>query len=62
MSPGHGACVRGRGAADAAAGRSWRHPRKLIATMLERSRRVILLIDYDNLQICAARDTPGREL
>jgi uncharacterized LabA/DUF88 family protein len=31
-------------------------------TMLERSRRVILLIDYDNLQICAARDTPGRDL
>jgi uncharacterized LabA/DUF88 family protein len=30
--------------------------------MLERSRRVILLIDYDNLQICAARDTPGRDL
>src|SRR5205823_2048542 len=30
--------------------------------MLERARRVILLIDYDNLQICAARDTPGRDL
>src|SRR5207244_12181554 len=30
--------------------------------MLERSRRVVLLIDYDNLQICAARDTPGRDL
>jgi hypothetical protein len=30
--------------------------------MLERSRRVILLIDYDNLQICASRDTPGRDL
>src|SRR5919197_5721790 len=30
--------------------------------MIDRSRRVILLIDYDNLQICAARDTPGREL
>src|SRR5580765_3339046 len=30
--------------------------------MTERSRRVVLLIDYDNLQICAARDTPGREL
>lgn len=30
--------------------------------MLERPRRVVLLIDYDNLQICAARDTPGREL
>ncbi len=30
--------------------------------MLERSRRVVLLIDYDNLQICASRDTPGREL
>jgi uncharacterized LabA/DUF88 family protein len=34
--------------------------RKLI--MLERTRRVVLLIDYDNLQICASRDTPGREL
>jgi uncharacterized LabA/DUF88 family protein len=30
--------------------------------MIERSRRVVLLIDYDNLQICASRDTPGREL
>src|ERR671930_2199120 len=30
--------------------------------MLERSRRVVLLIDYDNLQICASRDTPGRDL
>jgi uncharacterized LabA/DUF88 family protein len=30
--------------------------------MIERPRRVILLIDYDNLQICAARDTPGRDL
>src|ERR671932_2293276 len=30
--------------------------------MIERPRRVVLLIDYDNLQICAARDTPGREL
>jgi hypothetical protein len=30
--------------------------------MLERPRRVVLLIDYDNLQICAARDTPGRDL
>lgn len=30
--------------------------------MLERSRRVILLIDFDNLQICASRDTPGRDL
>jgi uncharacterized LabA/DUF88 family protein len=30
--------------------------------MTDRSRRVVLLIDYDNLQICAARDTPGREL
>src|ERR671926_493654 len=30
--------------------------------MIERSRRVVLLIDYDNLQICAARDTPGRDL
>src|SRR5215472_3445746 len=30
--------------------------------MTERSRRVVLLIDYDNLQICAARDTPGRDL
>jgi hypothetical protein len=28
----------------------------------ERSRRVVLLIDYDNLQICASRDTPGRDL
>src|SRR5499427_4867774 len=28
----------------------------------QRSRRVVLLIDYDNLQICAARDTPGRDL
>src|ERR1051326_5294635 len=30
--------------------------------MTDRSRRVVLLIDYDNLQICAARDTPGRDL
>src|SRR5919202_357205 len=30
--------------------------------MNERSRRVVLLIDYDNLQICASRDTPGRDL
>jgi uncharacterized LabA/DUF88 family protein len=30
--------------------------------MTERTRRVVLLIDYDNLQICAARDTPGRDL
>src|SRR5690349_15116652 len=30
--------------------------------MTERSRRVVLLIDYDNLQICASRDTPGRDL
>ena len=30
--------------------------------MIERARRVVLLIDYDNLQICASRDTPGREL
>jgi hypothetical protein len=30
--------------------------------MIERPRRVVLLIDYDNLQICAARDTPGRDL
>src|SRR5438270_790246 len=30
--------------------------------MIERSRRVVLLVDYDNLQICASRDTPGREL
>lgn len=30
--------------------------------MIERPRRVVLLIDYDNLQICASRDTPGREL
>src|SRR5215469_11794004 len=30
--------------------------------MTEHSRRVVLLIDYDNLQICAARDTPGRDL
>jgi uncharacterized protein (TIGR00288 family) len=30
--------------------------------MLDRSRRVILLIDFDNLQICASRDTPGRDL
>lgn len=30
--------------------------------MMDRSRRVVLLIDYDNLQICAARDTPGRDL
>ncbi len=30
--------------------------------MNDRSRRVVLLIDYDNLQICAARDTPGRDL
>src|ERR671932_492743 len=30
--------------------------------MIDRPRRVVLLIDYDNLQICASRDTPGREL
>src|SRR5919109_3989445 len=30
--------------------------------MIDRPRRVVLLIDYDNLQICAARDTPGRDL
>jgi uncharacterized LabA/DUF88 family protein len=30
--------------------------------MIERPRRVVLLIDYDNLQICASRDTPGRDL
>jgi uncharacterized LabA/DUF88 family protein len=30
--------------------------------MIEHSRRVVLLIDYDNLQICASRDTPGRDL
>src|SRR5438309_3754372 len=30
--------------------------------MNERSRRVVLLIDYDNLQICASRDTPGKDL
>src|SRR6516225_8028094 len=30
--------------------------------MTEHARRVVLLIDYDNLQICAARDTPGRDL
>src|SRR5215471_5511316 len=30
--------------------------------MLERSRKVVLLVDYDNLQICASRDTPGRDL
>jgi uncharacterized protein (TIGR00288 family) len=30
--------------------------------MLDRARRVILLIDFDNLQICASRDTPGRDL
>src|SRR5438552_13514487 len=30
--------------------------------MIDRSRRVVLLIDYDNLQICASRDTPGRDL
>src|SRR5437867_3202141 len=30
--------------------------------MVERPRKVVLLIDYDNLQICASRDTPGREL
>jgi uncharacterized protein (TIGR00288 family) len=30
--------------------------------MFDRSRRVILLIDFDNLQICASRDTPGRDL
>jgi uncharacterized LabA/DUF88 family protein len=28
----------------------------------DRSRRVIMLIDYDNLQICASRDAPGTEL
>src|SRR5258708_15556951 len=30
--------------------------------MIERTRRVVVLIDYDNLQICASRDTPGRDL
>ncbi|MBV9543167.1 MAG: NYN domain-containing protein, partial [Chloroflexi bacterium] len=30
--------------------------------MFEHPRRVVLLIDYDNLQICASRDTPGRDL
>ena len=25
-------------------------------------RTVVLLIDYDNLQICASRDTPGQDL
>ena len=30
--------------------------------MNDHSRRVVLLIDYDNLQICASRDTPGRDL
>src|SRR5262249_59044693 len=30
--------------------------------MIDRQRRVVLLIDYDNLQICASRDTPGRDL
>jgi uncharacterized LabA/DUF88 family protein len=30
--------------------------------MLDASRKVVLLIDYDNLQICASRDTPGRDL
>src|ERR1044072_7552268 len=30
--------------------------------MIDRARRVVLLIDYDNLQICASRDTPGRDL
>ncbi len=30
--------------------------------MIDRSRRVVLLIDFDNLQICASRDTPGRDL
>jgi uncharacterized LabA/DUF88 family protein len=30
--------------------------------MIDRTRRVVLLIDYDNLQICASRDTPGRDL
>ena len=30
--------------------------------MNDRPRRVVLLIDYDNLQICASRDTPGRDL
>lgn len=29
---------------------------------LDRTRKVVLLIDYDNLQICASRDTPGRDL
>jgi len=28
----------------------------------DRSRRVIMLIDYDNLQICASRDAPGTDL
>ncbi len=31
-------------------------------TISDRTRRVVLLIDFDNLQICASRDTPGREL
>jgi uncharacterized protein (TIGR00288 family) len=30
--------------------------------MFDAPRRVVLLIDYDNLQICASRDTPGRDL
>src|SRR5205807_785379 len=30
--------------------------------MNERTRRVVLRIDYANLQICASRDTPGRDL
>ncbi len=31
-------------------------------TISDRTRRVVLLIDFDNLQICASRDTPGRDL
>src|SRR5437762_14081258 len=30
--------------------------------MIDRQRKVVLLTDYDNLQICASRDTPGRDL
>src|ERR1700681_3544641 len=40
----------------------WPDGRPMENYMLERPRRVVLLIDYDNLQICAARDTPGRDL
>lgn len=31
-------------------------------TITDRARKVIMLIDYDNLQICASRDAPGQEL